>query len=203
MIAVEDPRRKDVFAEVAGGQDHIRQAPLFLVWLADLNRSQQVATTHGLPADGVDYFDTFLVGVVDAALAAQNVVVAAESLGLGTVYIGALRNDVARVARELNLPEQVFPVFGLVIGLPDPAKPAAIKPRLPQNVVLHKEQYQREPLAQSISDYDAVMKIFQRGQKQPEIGWSWHSSERLSGADKLNGRQYLRTALAKLGFKLA
>ncbi len=59
--------------------------------------------------------------MIDAALAAQNAVVALESLGLGTCYIGAIRNDPETVARELALPEGVFPVFGLTVGFPDPS----------------------------------------------------------------------------------
>src|SRR5262245_33953689 len=51
-----------------------------------------------------------------------------ESLGLGTCYIGAIRNNPETVARELALPEGVFPVFGLTVGFPDPAQPSGVKP---------------------------------------------------------------------------
>ena len=65
-------------------------------------------------------------------------VVAAESLGLGTVYIGAMRNDPQRVAELVGLPKQAVVVFGLCVGHPDPAAKAEVKPRLPQSSVLQR-----------------------------------------------------------------
>ena len=81
--------------EVAGGQKHIMECPLFLVFLADVGRNERMGIEEGTPLAGMPYLETFLVAAIDAALAAQNAVVAAESLGLSTVYIGALRNDTA------------------------------------------------------------------------------------------------------------
>ena len=75
--------------------------------------------------------EEFIVGVVDAALAAQSALIAAESLGLGAVYIGAMRNLPEQIAAELALPPHVFAVFGMSIGYPDPARATGIKPRLP------------------------------------------------------------------------
>ncbi|MEF2985466.1 nitroreductase family protein, partial [Pseudomonas aeruginosa] len=86
VVAVQDPDRKARLAELAGNQGHIREAPLFLVWVADLARTRAVATAAGSPAEGLDYLESLLVAVIDAALAAQNAVVALESLGLGAVY---------------------------------------------------------------------------------------------------------------------
>ena len=63
------------------------------------------------------WLETFLVANIDVALAAQNAVVAAESIGLSTVYIGAMRNDPERVAGLLGLPKQCFVLFGLCVGL--------------------------------------------------------------------------------------
>src|SRR3546814_7369666 len=112
--------------------DLIVQAPLFLVWLIDLGRLTRLAEARGVSSEALTYLESFLLGAVDASLAAQSAVVALESLGLGSVYIGGIRNRPAEVVAELGLPRNVFPVFGLVVGRPDPAKPAHIKPRLPQ-----------------------------------------------------------------------
>jgi nitroreductase len=68
----------------------------------------------------------FLMAAIDTALAAQNAVVAAESLGLGTVYIGALRNQPERVAQVLGLPHKSFAVFGLCVGHADPEQPTGV-----------------------------------------------------------------------------
>src|SRR3569833_3811073 len=92
VVAVEDPARKQRLSEFAGNQKHIREAPLFLVWLADLSRAERLAEREGRPDDGIHFLETLFVAVIDAALAAQNAVVALEAQGLGAVYIGALRN---------------------------------------------------------------------------------------------------------------
>lgn len=141
VIAVQSPAGRARLAELTGPQPHVAEAPLVLAWLADLSRISRIAERRGETAAGLDYLDTFLMAVIDAALAAQNAVVAAESLGLGTVYLGALRNQPEAVADLLGVPDGVFPVFGLVVGHPDPARLAQIKPRLPLRTVLHAERY--------------------------------------------------------------
>ncbi|MDQ2801337.1 MAG: nitroreductase family protein, partial [Pseudomonadota bacterium] len=132
VVAVEDPDRRARLAMLAGGQAQIRQAPLFLAFLADLSRAGRVAGAIGATLGGLPFLETFLVAAIDAALAAQNAAVAAESLGLGICYIGALRNRPEDVAAELGLAPGVFAVFGMCVGHPDPAEPASVKPRLPQ-----------------------------------------------------------------------
>ncbi|MEN9222968.1 MAG: nitroreductase family protein, partial [Thermostichus sp. BF3_bins_97] len=196
-----EPQRKARLAELAGGQAHIRQCPLFLVWLADLARLSQLGETQGLPSAGLDYLEMFLVASIDAALAAQNAVIAAEGMGLGTVYIGAMRNQPEAVARELALPSLTFAVFGLCVGYA--AQAAAIKPRLPQRAVVHAEQYQLEAQTEAIVEYNQVMRAFYRAQNMKVEGdWAEHSLRRVAGPDSLSGRNQLRQALHHLGFKL-
>ncbi len=222
VVAVEDPNRKEKLSELAGNQAHIRQCPLFLVWLADLARLTHIAESRGLPHEGLDYLEMFLMATIDAALAAQNATAAAESLGLGTVYIGAIRNRPEDVAEVLNLPPHVFAVFGLCLGYPDPIHAAAIKPRLPQSVVLHRETYQiaesvdaslARPVRASaastsgeeegIAHYNEVMKAFYTNQQMNISGdWAEHSVKRIAFAESLSGRDRLREALNNLGFPL-
>ncbi|MEV6361225.1 NADPH-dependent oxidoreductase [Nocardia asteroides] len=201
VIEVRDPARKARLAEVAGGQEHIVQAPVLLVWTADFARLRQLAADHGAPLAGADYLESSYVGFVDAALAAQNAVVAAESLGLGTVYIGALRNDPERVAAELGLPDHVFAVFGLVVGHPDPAEGTRVKPRLPQPAVLHQETYdlvgQREPVAA----YEERIGELYSEQGLP-FSWTDRVLARLASVASLNGRHRLRESLHTRGFRL-
>jgi len=203
VIVIEDPARKTRLAALAGGQKHIEEAPLLLVWLVDLNRLDKVATARHLPAAALDYFDSFLLGAVDASLAAQNAVIALESLGLGGVYIGALRNKPLEVAAELGLPANVFALFGLVVGYPDPVRPADVKPRLPQRAVLFREQYGfGEAGLLDVDAYDARIRAFQREQGLAEQDWSLQAGNRLRDEAALNGRHVLRDALHRLGFGL-
>jgi nitroreductase len=209
VVAVRDAQRKARLADLAGGQAHIRECPLFLLWIADLSRLDRVGKLTGTPANANQYLEMFLVAVVDAALAAQNAVAAAESLGLGTVYIGAMRNHPEKVALEIGLPADAFAVFGLCVGHPDPARPSAVKPRLDPSVVLSFEQYQggqttlAAPEQAAIGEYDQIMRAFQASQGMPAADWSAQSSSRVRGPESLSGRDRLKAALAALGIPLA
>ncbi|MBI1682874.1 nitroreductase family protein [Caulobacter hibisci] len=202
VVAVEDPERKARLADLAGGQAHIRQAPLLLVWLADLARAERITRQAGQGKEALDYLESFLVAAVDAALAAQAAVAALESLGLGSVYIGALRNRPEAVAAELGLPPLVLPVFGLVVGHPDPAAPAAIKPRLSQAAVLHRETYDLAAQDAPVRAYDETLGAFQTSQGLAATGWSAAIVNRVGNAKALNGRERLRQALEGFGFPL-
>lgn len=199
---VEDQARKARLAEFAGGQKHIVEAPLFLVWLADLSRAERLAVRSERPDEGLHFLETFLVAVIDAALAAQNAVVAAESLGLGSVYIGAIRNKPRAVAEELGLPPNVAAAFGLCIGYPDAARPTLVKPRLRQDVVIHHERYSAVNEEAGIVAYDAIIRGFQESEGLPVIGWVEAVLNRLGSVRSLNGRDRLIEELRALGFSL-
>ncbi|MBY3321749.1 NADPH-dependent oxidoreductase [Rhizobium laguerreae] len=202
VVAVENADRRSRLNAVAGNQRQIAQAPLLLIWLADLARPRAIATERGSTAEGLDYVESFLLGVIDAALAAQNAVVAFESLGLGTCYIGAIRNDPETVSRELGLPDGVFPVFGLTVGFPDPAVPAGVKPRLPQTTVLYRETYDCEPPEEDLADYNRVLQSFQSEQAMPLIDWTEQVRSRIATVESLKGRHVLGDVARRLGFKL-
>ncbi|MBL8646757.1 MAG: nitroreductase family protein [Sphingosinicella sp.] len=203
VVAIADADKRQRLAALAGGQKHIEEAPLILLWVADLARAQRLADDAGEPSEGFDFLESYTVAVVDAALAAQNAVLAAESLGLGTVYIGALRNHPEEVAAIAGLPPRAFVVFGLVVGRPDPALPAAVKPRLPQSVVLHRETYTLESQIEPIARYDETARAFQNEQGQSPVGWRTLLLARGRSAASLNGRDRLKQALHALGFALS
>ena len=202
VIAVEDRGRKARLAEASNQQAFVEQAPLFLVWLADLSRLDRVARAHGRTLEGRDYLDSFMVAAVDAGLAAQNAVVAAESLGLGSVYVGALRNDPELVAAELGLPQQVMPMFGLCVGYADPAQPSAVKPRLPQPVVLFRERYSPQAEMEQIARYDESLSAFSRRHGMGDVTWTDRVLLRMASLSGMNGRDRMRAAMKALGFEL-
>jgi nitroreductase len=202
VVAVADKARKARLASLAGNQKHIEQVPLFLVWLADIDRLAEIGTLENVDVEGTAYLELLLVGIVDAALAAQNAVATAESLGLGAVYVGAIRNDVAAVAAELGLPPRVLPVFGLSVGHPDPAVTTNIKPRLAQSAVLYHETYSKAGRAEAVARYNATLNEFQRGQGLPIEDWSRKVAERVRTPAALAGRHKLRQALHALDFEL-
>ncbi len=202
VVAIADPERKARLSEVAASQRHVRECPLLLVWLADLARLDGVAARQGTVLEGADYLESFIVAVVDAALAAQNAMVALESMGLGAVYIGALRNHPERVAAELGLPPHVMPVFGMCVGYPDTARPASVKPRLPQAAVLHRERYSSAAQPAPIGEYDERLRAFQRKEGMKPVGWTDQAVARLLTPASLMGRDRMREALRNLGFEL-
>ena len=202
VIAVQDTERKSRIATLAGNQQFIRDAPLLLIWLADLARLDGIAADRQLQVEGTHFLEAFILGIVDAALASQSAILAAESLGLGGVYIGAMRNLPEEVAAELKLPPHVFAVFGMSIGYPDPAKATGIKPRLPQDIVLHHEQYDSALKRDAIERYNAIARDYMREQGMKEQDWTAQATGRLASPASLTGRDRIREALLNLGFEL-
>jgi nitroreductase len=202
VIAVENADTKAKLAVIAGNQKHMIECPVLLVWCADLGRTKRMGQRHSYPTDATEFLESFVVSMVDAALAAQNATVAAESLGLGMVYIGALRNNPEAVAEILKLPDHVVAAFGMCVGKPDPARPFHVKPRLPQRVVLHREQYDHSLPQEALDSYDTTLSAFQRSENMKEIGWTGAMKVRWRDAKSINGRDRIRLALTKLGFKL-
>lgn len=202
VIAVEDPERKARLSVLSANQAFIRQAPLFLCFLADLSRKERVGQQFDIPMEALPYTESFLVAAVDAALAAQNAVVAAESLGLGTCYVGSLRNLPLDVAKELNLPPNCMAVFGLAIGYTDPKADTQTKPRLPQSVVLHRETYQLRDDKAEIARYDADMLAFSRRNGMGDVDWLQRLRSRVGVVKGLSGRHQMKEWLRTLGFGL-
>lgn len=200
VVAIEDSERRKRFAELCGNQAHIATAPVFLVWLADLSRLQRLATRAGHPHEALDYTETLLIAAIDTALAAQNAVTALEAAGLGTVYIGGLRNHPEKIAEELALPQGCFGLFGLCVGYPDKTRAASVKPRLPQQAVLHRERYDLGSEADAIALYDGLDADFQNEQGLPPRRWSETMVSRIATRDGLHGRDTMLASLKALGF---
>lgn len=194
VVAVRDPERKRALRRLAGDQAFIDQAPVVLVWVADFSRAAQLADDAGVALAAADLVESTIVGMVDAALASQNAFVAAESLGLGGVYIGAMRNDPDGVAELLGLPPRAMAVAGLAIGHPDPTDTAGVKPRLPQSAVLHHEHYDPEAAAAGVAAYESALGDYYASQGRP-VSWRQTVLRRLSDYQNLSGREHLRAAL--------
>jgi nitroreductase len=202
VIAVGDPAKKKVLAEIAGNQKHIEQCPLYLCWVTDMTRNALISTEQQVDFETMPWLETFLVACIDVALAAQNAVVAAESLGLSTVYIGAMRNDPERVAALLELPKQSFVVFGLCVGYAAEQAAGEVKPRLPQSIVVHHDRYDGRNTAAERAAYDAEMARFAARHEMQASTWTQRVLNRLGPIKSMNGRERMRTALAKLGFEI-
>lgn len=202
VIAVTDPVKKAAFAEIAGGQKHIEQCPLFLVWLADLSRNERLGKEEGVDLPVLSLTESFVVAAIDAGLAAQNATVAAEALGLSTVYIGALRNDPERVSQLLGLPPNCLGVFGLCVGYADPQAANEVKPRLPQQAILFHETYGASDESILRKEYDSEMAAFSRRNEMQHDSWSERVIRRTQSLKSIQKRAQLKEILIKLGFPM-
>lgn len=201
VVVVRDPEHKARIASLAGDQQFIRDAPVLLVWLVDFARLDQLAGVDGSTLDGADYVESAVQGFVDVGLAAQNGSLAAESLGLGTVFVGAVRNKPEQIAQELGLPPRVVAAFGLAVGHPDPQQPARIKPRLPQSAIVHAERYDADAQLPAIDAYEATISEFYQ---QEGLAHSWKERvlKRIGTVAGLGGRDRARESLQERGFPL-
>ena len=206
VVAITDEAKKAEIAHWCGDQGHIKEAPVFLAWCADLSKLDRAAQLRQLPhAHG--HLESFLISAVDVALAAQNATLAAESLGLGTCYIGGIRTNSREIIRLLNLPPLLFPITGLTLGWPD-TEPV-IRPRLPQAAILHWDHYSAEHQDITLHAYDKMMAesgiydhrqvpVPGRPDEIEDYGWLEHSARRVSQPLRVE----LRTVLRDQGFPL-
>ncbi|MFC0472371.1 oxygen-insensitive NADPH nitroreductase [Halalkalibacter kiskunsagensis] len=157
ILVIKDEERKKDLATLAGNQSYVATCPVFFVICADFYRLKMASEKHGQSFE-VGEQEQALVGAVDAALVAQNMLLAARSYDLGGVMIGGIRNDPEAVSQLLGLPPYTFPVMGLCIGYP--AQSPNQKPRLPKRAVVFKEQYNQMEIDEAIGEYDQVMKTY-------------------------------------------
>ena len=151
VIVVRSQEKKDALYELVP-QEAIRQSAAFLLFVGDLNRAEKGARLHTdtFQPQGVE---GLLITSVDAALAGQNTLLAAESLGYGGVIIGLVRYKSVELAELFKLPDYTYPVFGIALGVPN--QQHDVKPRLPLEQVVFEGEYQ-EQTAEAIETYDRV-----------------------------------------------
>lgn len=192
VIAVTDPERKSKLSALAGNQPYIEQCPVFLIWCADMYRLENAVQQHMPEAESYgDAAENFIVATVDVTLAAQNATVAAESLGLGVVYIGGIRNHIEEVSDFLNLPDHVYPVYGMCLGYPN--QEPGIRPRLPQKAVLHRESYQADTTLEAMKEYDDTMVRYlsERTGGAKTAPWSALMAEKMTAPSRMQLKSFL------------
>mgnify|MGYP002719539916 FL=1 len=171
IIGITDPEVKKELREISG-QPYVEANGHLFVFVADHYRHSQL---EGFDAEVMTQtFETtegFIVGVVDAALAAQSLNLAAESLGLGACFLGSLRNDIKRVSELLQLPPYTMPVFGLAVGYP--TDEGSQKERLPMDVVYHENTYETEGLKEKIAEYDESIRAYYQSRDENKKDANW------------------------------
>ena len=197
IVRVTDRQARSTIAHAAGDQRWIEEAAEFFVLCADLLRTDHACRAAGLGAlEG--HTEHFLAAIIDTALFAQNVVLAAESVGLGGVFIGGIRNDPQCVADTLSLPRLVFPAFGLCLGWP--AEPCESKPRLPLASILHTDRYDQDNIDDDLARYDTIMAEYYRARSSNQKQSNW--TEQTAGTLQKKTRDHMLAFLQQQGFML-
>jgi len=195
VIHVTKPDVRQAMASLAGGQTYVETAGAFVVYCADLRRSMNACESQGgefVPG----MMEDFLISSIDVGIAAQNTVIAAESLGLGICYIGGLRNNPSEVSKLLKLPQQVYPVFGLCLGYP--TQDPEVKPRLPIDAVLMKDEYNESGQVELRDQYDETVREYYRTRTGGKKSSCW--SEEMKILVGKESRPHMKRFLADQGF---
>ncbi|WFA09646.1 NADPH-dependent oxidoreductase [Tissierella sp. Yu-01] len=158
VIRITDERIRKEIASICN-QEYVARTPELLIFVADQFRNWKIAKEKGCFEKSAKDMDRFFSAYTDACIAAQNVVNAAESIGLGTVYLGSILNDSEKICELLKLPELTFPVIGLGIGYPN--QNPQLKPRMNMKLRVFENEYNKfDNYLDMISDYDEEMRTY-------------------------------------------
>ena len=154
ILDITDQTIKDALVTTCDNQPFIATAPLVLIFCADCKKWYDAFLAAGCEPRKPGVGDLTLA-MADAIIAAQNAVVAAESLGIGSCYIGDISENCEQQRALLNLPRYVYPACMLVFGYPTQQQLRRPKPeRSPLASVVHENGYREmdgEQLEQMLS----------------------------------------------------
>lgn len=194
LVVVRDAEKKRLLAELGGNQKHIEDCAVFVAVCADISHLEQGARMNGQPL--AKNLELTMIATIDASLVGQSLALAAESLGLGTVMIGGMRNHPQEVAEVLALPQGVFVVYGVCIG--HIAQKPVQKPRLPHGIVVHYDQYQpADDAALAAHDAELAAHYESQGRNAHPAAWTGFNARKFNEPQ----RPFLRQVLESRGFR--
>ncbi len=113
---------------------------ILMIFFIDYDRMEKIIKARGYENIFDDSMSLWL-GIQDATLVIENIILAAEALGLGSVLLGAVPQRADTVSEVFKVPQRVFPVVGLCLGYPDPSVETEIRPRYPLKYSAFEEEY--------------------------------------------------------------
>ncbi len=131
---------------------------VYMIFFIDVRRLEKIMTQRGHKYDFDDSM-TLWLGIQDVTLAVENVILAAEALGMGSVLIGSVPNHANLISMKFKIPKRVFPVVGLCLGYPDPREETDIRPRFPLQYSAFEDAYQDH----TASEIQECMKAMDEG----------------------------------------
>ncbi|MFS0594091.1 oxygen-insensitive NADPH nitroreductase [Cytobacillus horneckiae] len=198
IIGVTDEAKKKKLAELAGNQSFVETCGHFFVFCADLHRHKVVSEMEGINlTESIESTEKFMVGLIDAALAAQNAALSAESMGLGICYVGGIRNNLHGICEVLKTPEHVIPLFGLAVGYP--ARENEQKPRLPYHHIYHENEYEQSPNQYKVEleEYNKTISAYYHERTSGKRADTW--TEQMSHMFEKKKRMYMKDFVQEKG----
>lgn len=155
ILDITDPALRHTLAVLCDNQPMIEAAPLCLVFLADCHRWPQAYRAAGMQPRRAGAGD-LLLAMADACIAAQNAVTAAESLGLGSCYVGDVLENCEQMRQALALPLDVVPATLVIFGYPTQQQKRRAKPaRFDEAAVVCQNTYTPRTEAELRADFAA------------------------------------------------
>jgi len=204
FIEISDSKLRNALYELAGKQQPIQEASLFYVVLGDLYRLDQLVQKAGSLCQ-IGSHSGAMIAACDASLAAQNLVLAAETLGYGTLYVGNVGDQCDAVAALLRLPRRVIPLYGIAIGIP--AENPPLRPRIDNEIVFHRNRYRaatERQLGQAIAHMSQQLEeegYYRKYTARSNYTWRDHLVQKFGGkwlkAVEKQREQFIKAALTE------
>jgi nitroreductase len=194
ILIIREKAKRHAIADLLPEMPWLRDAPVFLVFLANGRRLPEIVRMRGKPFPN-DHLDLFFNATVDAAIVLTTFLRAAEAAGLGCCPISVIRDHAATISDMLALPDKVIPIAGMAVGWP--AEAGGITPRLPLSMTVHEERYSENDLGAQIEGYDCrrdALRPYRRQRATERFGvasfYGWSEDK---------ARQYASPARADFG----
>lgn len=176
-------------------QKQIKTCNHFMMFCADYNKIHKLAEYKGIDVPAFnETLDCVMIGIIDASIAMQSAVIAAQACGLGSCCVGYARTaNPSLIAEVLQLPKGVFAVCGLAIGVP--REHPDLKPKMPEALVIHKDHYRSDDMGPDLAKYDATVSEYNmtRSGTKTDNDWCKHILDYYEEAMKYNMLDYIKT----------
>jgi len=192
IINITDPKLKHELRQVSG-QSYVENNPNLFVFCADMNRmmTSQSEEIQEKMKQNIENTEFFMMATIDTALAAQNAVIAAESMGLGICFIGSLRNNIKRVNDLLKLPKYVIPLFGIVVGYPN--ENPELKPRFNTDAILFENEYHLKKEAIEVYNKTTESYYEKRSTNNRKDNWSHQIGRKLTKPIRMDVASFVQS----------
>ncbi len=199
VIIVDDDKKREHIFDAVGRQECMEEAPVWIIVCCDWARPLKLFEMLEVDTEFGQIYK-LVNGIIDATLVAENIVTAAEIMGLASVFVGSLWKSLERVAQILQLPANVLPILLLCIGYPSESPPK--RPRWPLNAVMHENRYTMPDERMMLNYYrEANRALLEMNYFKKDVhSWAEHWSRKFKKKDMMLWEANLRDQLKKMGF---